>query len=516
MNSDPSVSKRQAQSGFPVLLATITGSAMSFIDYSALNVVLPLIKSDLKSGISGAQWIATAYILTLSALILIGGALGDSYGRRRMFAFGVLIFSLSSVACGLAPHTGALVAARAFQGIGGALLVPGSLSIINAFFPTERQPAAIGIWSASSALMTAIGPVLGGYLGETFSWRYIFFLNVPLAVLVLVTLYSGVPESRDESRAPGIDWWGAVLAAMGMGSLVYGLIELPGNSLREPRIAATLSAGILLLLLFLWHEKRTEQPMMPPGLFGNAAFAGANLLTLFLYMGLSGFLFFLPFELIGILNYRPLLAGMALLPFVALMVLLSLGSGILVRRFGRRKLLIAGPSIAGLGFFAFAFAVPHENYVRDLLPAILIMSAGMAITVAPLTSTVMAAVGQNRSGIASGVNNAVARAAGLFAIAVFGVVLISIFNAELEQSLRHPRIPTELAQAMINERARLSELHAPEGTPAEETRLVRMAVVRAFEKGFRWIACLAGALAIAGGATAALTIDRHHRTDPPL
>ncbi len=405
-----------------VLVAAILGSAMTFIDSTAVNVSLPVIQRDLHTTAGQTQWVIEGYALFLSALILLGGALGDLYGRKRIFAVGIIIFAMASLACALAGNIEALIAARCVQGIGGALATPGSLALLSAAYDERTRGRAIGLWSGFSALTSALGPVIGGWLTQNLSWRYVFIINVPIAVAVLLMLALRVPESRDESAVRRIDLTGATLATLGLGSLVYGLIEMNARKFSAPAlgIAAT---GIAVLALFVFSERRTPDPMVRCDLFASRAFSAANVYTFLLYMALGGSLYFVPFVLINVHHYTPTAAGAVLLPFIFIMVVSSRWSGGLVTRIGARTPLLFGAVIAGLGFLAFALPGSDGSYWSTFFPAAVVLGIGGALFVAPLTTTVMSSVPVEHAGVASGINNAVARTAGLIGIAALGIVV---------------------------------------------------------------------------------------------
>ena len=507
ISAKKSVSPCGKAQGRWILAATILGSSMSFIDGTVVNVALPALQANLNATAIDVQWVVESYALFLAALLLLGGSLGDHFGRKRIYAIGVTLFALASMWCGLAPNVGQLIVARAVQGIGGALLVPGSLAIISASFSEDERGQAIGTWSGSTAITTALGPVMGGWLIEHVSWRAVFFLNLPLAIVVLLLVFRFVPESRDEEETGKLDLVGAVLATVSLGAIVYGLIESSRLGFQSPIVITALSSSLIFLVAFVIVEARRRHPMMPLTLFRARNFAGANLLTLFLYAALAGTLFFLPLNLIQVQGYSATAAGAASLPFILIMFLLSRWSGGLLKRYGSRLPLVIGPTIAGIGFALFVRPGVGGSYWTTVFPAVVVLGLGMAISVAPLTTTVMNSVKESHAGIASGVNNAVSRTAGLLAIAVLGLIMLQTFNRCLDQRLSQLAVPVEIREAVNSQRIKLAAAEIP--SAAEPMRAaIKQAIDECFVCGFRRVMLVGCGLALASSLMAWLIIRR--------
>jgi len=493
-----------------ILVATVIASSMAFIDGTVVNVALPALQKEFNASIVDAQWIIEAYALMLAALLLVGGAAGDRYGRKRVFLIGVAMFAVSSVWCGLSRSVHELILARGVQGIAAALLVPGSLSIIGASFPEHERGKAIGMWSGATAITGAIGPMLGGWLIDHLSWRAAFFINVPLAILVLIAALRHVPESRNLRTKGNLDWPGALLATLGLVGIVYGLIEFPGKGWTNPGVLSALVLGFVFLACFFAVETRQTAPMIPLGLFRSKTFLGANLLTLMLYAALGGSLFFVPLNLIQVQGYSATAAGAALLPFIFLMATLSRWSGGLIDRYGARLPLIVGPLIAALGFAM--FAVPNGgNYWVAFFPAIVILGLGMAITVAPLTTAVLNSVDSAFEGAASGINNAASRIAIVVAIALFGVIFAFTFNASLADNLRRAQSPPAITETVEQQRGKLAAIELPPDIDSTVKAAAQGAIRKAFITGYRWIMVISAFLALASGVFAWVLIENADR-----
>jgi EmrB/QacA subfamily drug resistance transporter len=488
-----------------ILAATILGSSIAFIDSTVVNVALPALQTNLHATVVGVQWVVESYGLFLGALILVGGSFGDMFGRRATFLIGVGVFAVASIACGFSADIQQLIIARSIQGIGAAFLVPGSLSIISANFDEKTRGSAIGTWSGFTAITTAVGPVLGGWLIEHASWRWAFFINVPIAVMVIVISIRHIPESRNP-EGTRVDWLGALIATLGLAGVVYGLIESSNLGWGDPLVFGSLIGGAACLVGFSFVEARANSPMVPLALFRSRSFSGANLLTLFLYSAVGIFFFLFPLNLIQVQGYSTTATGAAALPFILLMFALSRWSGGLVARYGARVPLIVGPLIAAIGFAMFAVPEAGVNYWKGFFPAFLVLGFGFAVSVAPLTTVVMDSVDQERAGTASGINNAVARVAGVLAIAILGIVMVKLFSASLNRSLGTGQIGPRAFEYIRSNEIKLAGMDLPSGLNADTAALIRASISHAFVFGFRVIMFICAGLSVASSAAAALMI----------
>ncbi|HEY6272184.1 MAG TPA: MFS transporter [Terriglobales bacterium] len=504
----PSVTPVAHDQGPWILAATVLGSSMAFIDGTVVNVALPNLQASLHASLSQVQWVVESYALFLASLLLVGGVLGDRLGRRYIFILGTVVFAVGSVWCGFAPGIGQLIVARAVEGVGGALLVPGSLAIISASFPLAERGRAIGTWSAFTGITAAIGPVLGGWIVQHLSWRWVFFINTPIAVAVVVICYWQVPESRDTNPPHGVDLLGASLNTVGWGALVYGLIESTNFGWLSPLVWGSLATSVLALAAFVWVEAASKHPLMPLVLFRSLDFAGANLLTLFLYAALGAVLFFLPFNLIQVQGYTPTEAGAANLPLILILFFLSRWAGGLTARYRSRLPLTAGSLLAALGFALFARPGIGHSYWTTFFPAMVVLGLGMACVVAPLTTTVMNSVDQRQAGTASGINNAVSRVASLLAVAVCGAIMLSVFASRLLPALSATDLLSQDKQAIYQQQNQLAQIQLPAALNGRQKRQARRAIDDSFVAGFRSLVLLSALLAVISAVIAWMTLDR--------
>jgi EmrB/QacA subfamily drug resistance transporter len=495
------------------LIAAVLGSSMSFIDGTAVNVALPVLQKDLGADNASVQWVIEGYSLFLSALILIGGSLGDVYGRRAMFGLGVALFACASIVCGFAPNATVLVVGRCLQGVGGALATPGSLALISAAYSGIERGRAIGTWSGASALTGALGPLLGGALVQFGSWRFVFFLNIPIAIVVLAILATSVDESRDPRAWRRPDLLGAALATLGLAGLVYGLIALQSIGTGGGFTAyASIVLGVAVFLAFIVAQGRETHPMMRLDLFKSRTFSAANAYTFVLYAALGGSFYFVPFDLIDVQRYPPAFAGAALLPMIVILATTSRWSGALVARVGARVPLALGAFLAAGGFTIFAFAGVGHSYWTTFFPGALVLGTGITLMVAPLTTIVMDAVDTAHAGIASGINNAVSRTAGLVAIAALGVAMSGAFTASVARRSQHAPLSVTARAVMVRSSATLLAGRFPSDVRGASERAAAVAIVRsAYADGFELTMLASALLAL---VAAAIGLDRSFRRDP--
>lgn len=487
-------------SGFWVLLATILGSSLVFLDGAVVSIALPVMQVQLHASAGDAQWVIEGYTLVLGALMLLCGALGDRYGRKKIFLAGVIVFAAGSIWCGLSTSINMLLIARIVQAAGGTMLAPSSLALLGAHFEGAERGKAVGTWSALTALAATVGPLAGGVIVDRFGWRWVFDINVPIAIFIVVITLLHVRESRDEEQRGRLDVLGSALVTVALGAIVYAFIEAGTTGWSNGKVLTAATAGPLCLVAFIWWEMRVTNPVMPLGLFAGRTFAGVNLLTFLLYGALGGLFYYLPFVIIQVDGYSATFAGLSMLPFVALLVMLSRTTGALTYRFGARVLLVTGPSIVAIGFASFALA-RGTNYWTAIFPGVFFIGTGMGITVAPLTATMMESVEQHRVGLASGVNNAISRIAGLLAIAVLGVALVTVFNARLTARMDGARINAQARAQVDAQRVNLAGASLP--SPA-----LHALVSGAYSDGFRVVAGACALLAALGGLSAALLIEK--------
>ena len=493
------------------LVATILGSTVVFLDSTVVNVALPAISRNLDAGLAGQQWVVEAYMLTLVSLLLVGGSLGDQFGRRRMFVTGLIAFGATSALCAVAPTVEFLIAARALQGIAGALLVPGSLAIVAATFEGAARGKAVGTWTAWTGIATVLGPAGGGALVQALSWRAVFWINLPLiAVTVALTLHS-VRESRDPDAFRGIDWTGIALSAAGLGGPVFALIEQPTRGWSDPVVWVSLSAGIACFALFVLHEARARHPMLELSLFRIRNFWVANVTTLAAYAGLIGGLFFVGLFLQQVAGYTPIQAGLATTPVSLILFFLSPRWGKLASGTGPRLPMTAGPIVGGIGLLLLLRVGAGADYATEVLPAILVFGLGLSATVAPLTATVLDSVEERHVGIASGVNNGVARVAGLLAIAILGAVISAYFGSTLDGNLGNRPLGPRAEQTVSDAKAQPLAVPKTDKLPPAQAARVSTASADASTSAFHLGIGIAGILMIVGGAVSGVGIENPRR-----
>jgi EmrB/QacA subfamily drug resistance transporter len=500
-----------SRAGKWIMVSSILASSMAFIDGTALNVVLPSLQKNLNATGTDLFWILSAYLLMLASLILIGGSLGDRLGRKKIFMAGIFIFICGSAACGFAPTVTLLIVFRMIQGVGGALMIPGSLSLISSSIqPTERGKA-IGTWSAFTTVVTMGGPALGGAFADAGLWRYIFFINIPLGLAALLILGTKVKESRDEESNKHLDYPGAITIALGLALLTFGFLRIPAIGIHNPQAYGSLIAGVLLLALFIVIENKSSHPMMPLPLFKNATFSGANLLTLFLYAGLGAGMLFMSLNMVQVQGYSQLESGLTFLPFTILMIAIARYAGGIADKHGPRLLLIAGPAITGTGLFILSFIKQTHgasDYWTTFFPGILVFGFGMSLTVAPLTAAVMGSVSDHFSGTASGVNNAVSRIAGVFTNAVFGTLAVLFFSGALQHEIAPMHLNAVQQHAVMAQAADMGNAHVPSSVAPRDRTAVEKAFHNSFISMYSMVMKIAAALGFLGALMAVIFIRR--------
>lgn len=492
-----------------IMVSAILASAMAFIDATALNVILPSLQKSLNATGTDLFWLLNAYLLMLAALILIGGSLGDKLGRKRVFRLGILIFITGSAACGFAPDVIFLILFRILQGIGGALMIPGSLSLISSSINEQERGRAIGTWSAITTVVTMGGPILGGALGDAGLWRYIFFINVPIGLAALLILSFKVKESRDEDVDKRIDIPGAITIAMGLALLTFGFLRIPAVGFHSPHVYISLLLGLILLFLFIYIEKKSKHPMMPLQLFSNPTFTGVNLLTFFLYAGLGAGMLFLPLNLVQVQGYSQFKSGLTFLPFTILMITIARYAGSIADKYGPRTLLIAGPATAGLGLLILSFIKQTNgpaDYWTTFFPGILVLGLGMSFTVAPLTAAVMGSVSDHFSGTASGVNNALTRIANVFANAIFGALAVLFFTGALQDHIKNIPLDTREKQSVIAEAANLGNAKVPDTINSRDKVIIERAYHESFIHAYANIMRISAGLGFLGALMSVMFI----------
>jgi len=487
-----------------ILTATILASGMAFLDGTVVNIAIPTIQNHLNATISGIQWIVNGYMLMLCSLILISGALGDRFGRKRVFSLGILVFIITSFLCSIAQSISQLETFRALQGIGGAMMVPGSLSIINIAFEENVRGRAIGLWSGFAGGVAALGPLVGGSLVQTFGWPSIFYINIPLGIIALLLTIKYVPETRNHEKTK-IDLVGTVLIFLSLLGVCYGLISVSDLGWGNPAIITSLLIGIAAFISFVFVENRIKEPLVPFEIFKSSLVTGANLATLFLYFALSGVIFFLVLNFQQIQHYSPIIAGLGMLPTVLLITFLSGSGGTIADKIGPRMPMILGPLIVSVGMASLILPGKNANYFIQFLPGLVLFGLGMALVIAPLTKSALA-VDEKYSGAASGVNNAVARVAGLLAVALLGVIVLTLFKADLAQKIDITKLDQIQKQQIMSQQDKLGSIEMPQNFSIQSKTLAQSAVDDSFVYGFRWAMAINALLAFTSAVISFFTI----------
>ena len=494
-----------------VMVATILASAMAFIDGTALNVVLPALQQNLSASGADLFWVLNSYLLMLASLILIGGAMGDKLGRKKVFMGGIVLFILGSAACGISTSVTMLVICRAIQGIGGAFMIPGSLSLISSAINDKERGKAIGTWSAFTTVVTMGGPILGGALADAGLWRYIFFINVPIGIAAFIMLAFRVDETKDEDADKALDFPGAITIALALALLTFGFLRIPAVGFAHFQSYGSLAGGLLFLIVFIIIEKKSRHPMMPLNLFSNSVFTGVNLLTFFLYAGLGAGMLFLSLNLVQVQGYSQLQSGLTFLPFTVLMITVARYAGSLADKYGPKWFLIGGPALTGLGLLLLSFVAQTNgpsDYWTTFFPGIFVLGFGMSLTVAPLTATVMGSVSDHFSGTASGVNNAMTRISGVFANAVFGALAVLFFTSTLTKQIEQISLNPQQKEQVSKQAADLGDAKVPSGIPSDQKKVIGHAYNDSFINAYAGIMRISAGLGFLGALMAVVFIRR--------
>lgn len=492
-----------------IMVSAILASAMAFIDGTALNVVLPALQQSLDAKGADLFWILNAYLLMLASLILIGGSLGDKLGRKKIFMIGISIFIAGSALCGLSPGVFYLIVFRIIQGIGGALMIPGSLSLISSSIDAKERGKAIGTWSAITTVVTMGGPVLGGALADAGLWRYIFFINVPIGLVALLILWRKVAESKDDRADQSLDLPGAISIALGLALLTFGFLRMPAVGLSNWQVYSPLAAGILLLIIFIYIENTSKHPMMPLTLFNSKTFSGINLLTFFLYAGLGGGMLFMSLNMVQVQGYSQLQSGLTFLPFTVLMISIARYAGAIADKKGPRLLLIIGPALAGAGLLMLSFikqTAGPSDYWTSFFPSVIVFGFGMSLTVAPLTATVMGSVSDHFSGTASGINNAMTRIANVFANAIFGALAVLFFSGAMQGELKKLPLNEKDKKVVMEQSANLGNAKVPANINGANKKAVEMAYHNGFISAYGNIMRICAGLGFLGALMSVIFI----------
>ncbi len=488
-----------------ILFATVLASGMSFLDGTVVNIAIPIIQSKFHANLIDMQWIINGYSLMLSALILISGALGDRFGRKRIFLYGITLFILASFLCSIAQTTTQLIIYRALEGIGAAMMIPGSLSIINVAFREQERGKVIGLWSGCAGAIAALGPFLGGWLVQTLGWQSIFYINIPLGLLALFITVRFVPESKNQD-AKNIDLFGTICILVSLLGIVYGLINGPTFGWMNWSIITSLIGGFIFFILFILIEKNAQEPLVPFSLFKSPLVIGANIATTFLYFALNGVIFFLVLNFQQIQKYSPIMAGLGLLPTILLITFLSGPAGAVADKIGPRLPMIIGPLLVSVGMLLFIFPGLHANYFLQYLPGLILFGVGMAIVIAPLTKSALA-VDRRYSGAASGVNNAIARIAGLLAVALLGAIILTLFLHRLDYQLQTSGLNISQQNEIRSQGSKLGGIEIPKDFSSQATAIAYNVIDTSFIFGFRWIIGIAAFLAFLSVVVSYITID---------